>query len=81
MSELLGLDIMARCCHRGVVKVSITRLVEHVVKLEHKLNLTHSDQLAAQRLQQKLTGMDSEFKRYHLSIVDLLEKAEELENE
>ena len=39
------------------------------VELEHDFEWTHSDLLAAQRLQQKLTGMDSEFKRYHLAML------------
>ena len=62
-----------------MVKASITKLVETVVELEYKLEMTHSDQLAAQRLPQRLTGLISEFKRYHLAIVDPLENAEELE--
>ena len=76
MSELTGLDVTARSRCRGVVKSSITKLVECVLELQCKFELTHSDQLAAQHLQQKLTGLDREFKRYHLSIVDLIDNDE-----
>ena len=47
MSDVLGLDVTARRRHGGVVKASITKLVEPVVELEHKFELSHSDQLAA----------------------------------
>ena len=43
MSELLGLDVMARRRRRGVVKASITKLVECMLKLERKFELTHFD--------------------------------------
>ena len=79
MSELLGLDVVARHRCRGVVKAYVTKLFEHVIELERKFKPAHSDRLAAQRLQQRLIGMDGEFKCYHLCIVDLLEDAEELE--
>ena len=32
-------------------------------------------------MQQRLRGLDGEFKRYHLYIVDLLDNVEELEDE
>ena len=81
MSELTGLDVTARPRRRGVVKASIAKLVERMLELERKFELMHSDRLAAQRLQQKLTGLDGEFKRYHLSIVDLIDNNEDLESE
>ena len=40
---VLGLDGIARCCHRDVAKASTTKLTEHVVELEHKLKLNQSD--------------------------------------
>ena len=43
MSELLGLDVMARHCHRGMLKASITKMIQRVVELEHKLDLIHTD--------------------------------------
>ena len=81
MFESIGLDVMARHHRRGMAKVTITKLAECVVELEHKLQLTHSGQLAAQLSQQRLTGLDGGFKCYNLSIVNLLKNVEELETE
>ena len=50
MVEFAALDIEARRCHRGVAKVSIKKLVDHVVELERKPKLTNTDRLMAQRL-------------------------------
>ena len=65
------MDIAARRHCRAMVRVSITKLANPVNELECKRELTHSDGLVAQRFQQKLTGMDGEFKRYHLAIADI----------
>ena len=77
MAEFAGLDITARRRRRGVAKASITKLIDRVLELEHKPKLTNTDRLTAQRLQQRLTDLDGDFKRYHLSIVDVLENDEE----
>ena len=52
-----------------------------MLELEHKLELSHSDQMGARHLQQRLTGLDPEFKSYHLSIINLFENAQKIENE
>ena len=41
----------------------------------------HTDRLAVERLQQRLTNLDEEFRTYHLGVVDLLEEEKDLENE
>ena len=64
-----------------MVKASITNLIDCVRVLEGKFKFTHSDQLEAERLQQRLTNRDCKFKTYHLGVVDLLEEAGDLENE
>ena len=61
MSEWTDLDITTRRLHRGMVKAAITKLVERLLELERKLS-SHTDRLAAQCLQQKLTSLDGEFK-------------------
>lgn len=57
---------------RGVIRASITRLGGRVAELEGKETLSSGDRLAAQRLLPKLEGLDSEFKNYHLAVVDLV---------
>jgi hypothetical protein len=47
---------------KGVVRASVTRLLARVSELEHD---------TARRLQQKLEELDSDFKTYHLAVVDL----------
>ena len=81
MTEVQGLDVTARRRRRGMVRASITKLAAHFDELERKLELSHSDRLAAQPLHQRLASMAAEFKGYHLAIVDLLQEEEELEGE
>ena len=80
MTEIGELDIVARRHPRGVVKASITKLGDLIVTFEYKVELSHSDRLAVQRLQQRLTNMDSDFKRYHLAVVDLLDEDKNLDD-
>ena len=61
--------------------MSITKLVDIIHELEYKGTLCHSDQLMVQRLQQRLVTVDVEFKRYHISVIDLVEEEKELEKE
>ena len=81
MSRLQNLDITGRRRRRGVVK-SITKLIDCIRELEGKVELTHTDWLAAKRLQQQLTNMDGEFRTYmyYRSVIDWLEDEGELEN-
>ena len=60
---------------------SITKLDDCIEELEYKEMLSHSDQLMVQRLQQKLVTLDTKFKRYHISVIDLVEEKEDLERE
>ena len=43
--------------------------------------MKHTVRLAVERLQQRLSKLDEEFKTYHLGMVDLLEKEKDLESE
>ena len=81
MAEVQDLDVSARRGLRSVVRASITKLTTRVSELERKPELSHSDQLTAKRMQDRLAGLDSEFKSYHLSIVTLLEEETDLEME
>ena len=80
MSGLQGLNVAVRRCGRGGVKSSITELVDCVRVLERKAELTNSNRLAAKRLQQRVTNMDSAFRTYDMHVVDLVEKADDLES-
>ena len=75
-AEMQSLDITARWRIRGVVGASIMKLIARVNELEIKPELSNSDRLSGQQMQEKLTGMDREFKGYHLAIVTLLEDYE-----
>ena len=79
MAEVQALDVSARRHLRGVVKASITKLATRVNELEMKPELSHSDELAAKRMQERLTGLDGKFKGYHLAVVAWLEEDEDLD--
>ena len=81
MSGVQDLDTAGRRRRRGVVKASITKLIDRVRDMERLEVLTPTDRLAVKRLQQRLTNMDGEFRTYHLSVVDLLEEEADLETE
>ena len=68
MVEVEDLDISARCRLRGVARASITKLATRVSELERKPELLHSDQLTAEQIQERLAGLDSEFKSYTCTI-------------
>ena len=48
--------------------------VDRIRNMESKGELSHTDQLDAKRLQQRLTNRDGEVGTYHLGVVDLLEE-------
>ena len=54
--------------------MSITRLGEHIIKLDDKEELKDVNHLAVQHLVKSLETLYAEFKGNHLSIVDKLEK-------
>ncbi len=58
---------------RGVVRASITRIDTRVGELEEKGEaLTSGDARIAQQLLQRLSSLDSDFKSYHFSIIDVI---------
>ena len=83
MVEVQALDVTVRRHFRGIVRASITKLDTHISELERKQGILHSDLLAAKWLRERLhaTGLDSEFKSYHLSIVALVDEEEDLDTE
>ena len=72
MSGLEDFDVAGRRRRRGVVKTSITKLIDRVRELELKGEFTHSDRQEAERFQRRLNNLDAEFWMYHLAVVDLL---------
>ena len=81
MSDLQDLDVPGRQHQRGVVKVSITKLIDRVHGLELKIELSHSDRVEVKRFQERLTYLDAEFRMYHLAVVDLLMEEDDLKKE
>ena len=75
------MNVSVRRRLRGVVKASITKLATRINELEMNPELSHSDELAAKQMQEGLTGLDGEFKGYHLAVVALLEEDEDLDRE
>ena len=75
------MDVSARRRLRAVIKASITKSATRVNELEMKPELSRSDELAAKRMQERLTGLDGEFKGYHFAGVALLEEDEDLDRE
>ena len=57
MAEVQDLDVSARRRLRGVVRTSITKLATRVSEQERKPELSHSDQLTAKHMQERLTGL------------------------
>ena len=55
----------------------ITKLIDHVLELEGKVKLTHSDRQEAIEVSAAIDQpVDGEFRTYHLAVVDLLEEDE-----
>ena len=80
MAELQGLDIIARGCIRGMVRTSVTKISACINELEMNLELSHTDRLSFQWMQEKLTGLDQEFKGYHFAVVALIKVEDELKD-
>jgi len=56
---------------RGVVRSSLTRIEGRVAELEGKRELSAGERLTAQTLLGRLEALDSDFRTYHFSIIDL----------
>ena len=52
----------------------ITCLEMQIIKMETKPEITHSDPVIIQGQAEKLKSLDSEFKRHHRAIVDLVDE-------
>ena len=55
---------------------SITRLEKHVLELEEKENLFHKDEVAIKGYIKRLENLDSDFKGFHCSVIELVEEDE-----
>ena len=64
---------------RGVVRASITRMETRVKDLERKEAPSTADHATVQRMQEKLDGLDAEFRTYHFDIVELVDESLETE--
>ena len=67
---------------RGVVRASVTRLNERIFELEGTTDVHHITDPAHQLLT-KLQTLDSDFKKAHFDLIDLIDEADttSLENE
>ena len=61
---------------RGVAISSITRLEKHVLELEGKEKLSHKDEVAIKGYVKRLENLDSDFKGFHCSVIELVEEDE-----
>ena len=52
----------------------ITSLERQISKLEDKPEIAHSDSVLIQGHMEKLTFLDSDFKRHHFAIIDLIDE-------
>ena len=75
-AKTLGIHTVRR--RRGILHASLTCLEEHTLRLEIKERLSKDDQMMIQRLLKKLEALNSEFKSYHFTIVELIEDDEML---
>ena len=66
---------------RGVVRASVTRLETKVAAWEDKETLTDKDRQSIVRTLKRLQELNEEFKRYHYSIVELMEDTEVIAEE
>ena len=57
---------------------SITCLKKHVLNLKDKDSLSHQDEVAIKGYLKRLEDLDSEFKSYHSTIMDLVEDDEDV---
>ena len=67
--------------HRGVVKVSVIHLEDPIQIYELRRELSNVDKLVIQHLLKKLEEQDAEFRKYHYTMVELLEEDADLEEE
>ena len=57
---------------------SITRLEKHVHDLEEKERLSHKDEVAIKGCIKRFENLDSDFKGFHCTIVDLVEEDDDV---
>ena len=77
MSNNVGKLSLARK-FRGIARAMITRLEVQISKLENKHEITHSDSVIIFKDTQKLKSLDSDFKKHHFTIIELVDE-EDLE--
>ena len=75
------LEIIGKKRRRGTVRASLTKMVSHVVDMECRAPLSPTDEIVAKRMEQKMYDLDKDFRGYHYSILDLMEKDEDFDEE
>ena len=68
---------------RGITRAIITRLEAQISKLEDKPEITCSNSVIIQAYTERLNSLDSDFKKHHFHIIELVneEDLETLERE
>ena len=74
------MDISVLRKRRGIVRASITRLTNRIKELERKVDQPSTFDLT-KRDKDKLELLDSEFQVHHYTVVDVLDKDEDLAKE
>ena len=77
MSDYAGKLSQARK-FRGIMRGMITHLETQISKMEIKSEITHSDSVIIQGQTEKLKSLDSDFKRHHYTMIELVDE-EDLE--
>ena len=70
------LNISRRC--RGLAISSIIHLEKHVLDLEGKETLSHKDEVAIKGYIKRLKNLDTDFKGFHCSVIDLVKEDEKV---
>ena len=78
ISEGKTMDLSWAKRQRGTACASITRLKENVGKLEERAELSRTDHLMISRLIKKLKNWDSELRKKHDVVLDLVEDDSEV---
>ena len=62
---------------RGIARAMITHLEVQISNLEEKPEIMHSDSVIIEAHTERLISMDSDFKKHHFTIIELVDEDQE----
>ena len=75
MSKAINImDVLAPRRSRGMVRMSITRVEDHVTTLQPNEKLNNTDRATVQLLLKRFDTLDGEFKTQHFAVLDLTDE-------